>query len=188
MYTPSTLHAPMTDTVAAAQLPSRRDWMAAWALLVLCTAAMVMAAVALVRAHEPRPAPTVAPASAAPTYTPGQVAAATVKTCTAWWSASSAMDDASNAVNESPGPAGWSNPARQQARDRETDITLAQTAYLKSQVDQATPAQLRHLLDQYNELSFAELDATVHHLGDQVDALFKQQNAVMADIDAQCRK
>ena len=98
------------------------------------------------------------------------------------------MDDASNAVNESPGPAGWSNPARQQARDRETDITLAQTAYLKSQVDQATPAQLRHLLDQYNELSFAELDATVHHLGDHVDALFKQQNAVMADIDAQCRK
>jgi hypothetical protein len=186
MCTPSALREPRSGTASVGQVPGRGDWVAAWLLLVLCAAAAVMTAAALVRAQEPRqPAAIPAPP---PAYTSGEVAAATAKTCAVWWTASEAMNNAANAVNDTPGPVGWDNPVRQEARDREADVSLTQTAYLKNQVDPATPAELRRLLDQYHALTFAELDASVHRLGTQVDALIEQQNSVMRGIDSMCGK
>jgi hypothetical protein len=166
--------------------PGRGDWVAAWLLLVLCATAVVMAAAALARAQDPPRQPAAVTPPAPPAYTSAEVDAATAKTCAAWWTASEAMNDAANAVIDTP--VGWDNPVRRQARDREADVSLTQTAYLKNQVDPATPAELRRILGQYHALTFAKLDASVHRLGTQVDALIAQQNGVMRDIDAMCQK
>lgn len=160
--------------------------MAAWLLLVLSGAAAVASGTALARAHEQQPRVSAPVTAATPTYTSDEAAAATSKICVAWWSASEAMNAAANVVIDTP--VGWDNLVRQQARAREADVALTETAYLKNQIDQATPVEVRRLLDQYNALTFAKLDASVHRLGSQVDALIAQQNSVMRDIDAVCEK
>lgn len=160
--------------------------MAAWLLLGFCGAAAIASGTALARAHEQQPGLSAPVTPPAPTYTSDEAAAATSKTCAAWWSASEAMNAAANAVIDTP--VGWDNPVRQQARAREADVALTQTAYLKNQIGQATAAEVRRLLDQYNALTFAKLDASVHRLGTQVDALIAEQNRVIRDIDALCEK
>ena len=177
---------PRSGTSGVSQVPGRGDWVAAWLLLVVDVAAVVMAVAALARAHELRPTAAAAPPAARVAYTAEDVAAATAKTCAIWWTASEALNDAANAVIDTP--EGWDNPVRQAARAHEADVSLTQTAYLKDQVAPAAPAELRRLIDQYNALTFAKLDASVHRLGTQVDALIAQQNGVMRDIDAKCEK
>lgn len=94
------------------------------------------------------------------------------------------MNAAANAVSDTP--KGWDNPIRQKARDAETWISLSQTAYLRSQIDPATPSGLSDMLKEYNALTFAQQDAEIHHAGKTLDALLDQQNTVMSKIDAYC--
>lgn len=167
--------------------PGRADWGVAWLLLVLSAAAVVVAGTALARVNDqPQQPATASTSHTPPAFTAGEVAAATEKTCAAWWTASEVMNAAANAVLDTP--VGWDNPARQAARAHEADVSLTQTAYLKTRIDPATPQELKQLLNEYNALTFAKLDASVHRLGTQVDARIAEQNSVMRAIDSKCDK
>ncbi|WP_131722427.1 hypothetical protein [Mycobacteroides abscessus] len=121
---------------------------------------------------------------ASPTPSPTEISSAKTKLCQDWDTAAVAMTAASNAVADTP--VGWDNPVRKHARDAESQVLLAQTAYLRSRVDSVAPLKLRQLVEEYNTLTIAKQDAAVHHDGKLVDSLIDQQNALVTKLDALC--
>ncbi|EPZ18776.1 hypothetical protein [Mycobacteroides abscessus] len=114
-----------------------------------------------------------------------QVAAAKVAACTAWDSAATTIAASSRAVSAIE--PGWDNPDRIRARQVESRTALTQTAYLNSQVDRAAPREVRMLIAQYNELTMAQQNASIHQRGKTLDALIRQQNDVVDKLEAACR-
>ncbi|SKR61738.1 Uncharacterised protein [Mycobacteroides abscessus subsp. abscessus] len=163
--------------------PSRIEWCSAWLALGAGCAAVAFAAVAV---SQPTQRHTVALTLAAPppAYSPSEVTAAKDSACAAWDTAVDAMTKASDAVASTP--PGWNNPKREQARSTETWVLLSQTAFLRSQVSPATPAELSHLIEQYNVLTLAQQDASVRRDGVAVDSLIDDQNLVVKRVDALC--
>ncbi|MFT9660535.1 hypothetical protein [Mycobacteroides abscessus] len=164
--------------------PSRAEWCAAWLVVVLATFSLSLAAATPQVSTEEEPNAAAAGSEPSSAYSANEAAAAKKKACAAWGSASDSMNAAANAVADTP--KGWDNPVRQKARDTETWVSLSQTAYLRSQIEPATPADLSAMFKEYNALTFAQQDAEIHHAGKTLDLLLDQQNAVMSKVDALC--
>ena len=94
------------------------------------------------------------------------------------------MTPASNAVAALP--AGWDNPDRIRARANETRVVLAETAFLRSEIDAATPATVRNAIEEYNALSIAQQNASIQRLGTDLDRLIDDQNMLTEDIKQHC--
>jgi hypothetical protein len=149
---------------------------------MLAFVAMVLAAVSTLGHHTSRPSqPLPGPE---PVYTNSEVSAAKSKACVAWDNAATEMTRASNAVAELP--PGWDSADRVRARANETRVVLAETAYLRTQVDPATPVSVRNGIDQYNSLSIAQQHAAVQRLGTSLDKLIDDQNAVSEQLKTSC--
>lgn len=166
----------------APKRPSRSALVAGAGFLVLAFVAMVLAAVSTWAGHTSRPLQPV-PGSE-PAYTSSEVSAAKSKACSAWDNAATEMTRASNAVAELP--PGWDSPDRVRARANETRVVIAETAYLRTQVDPATPVSVRNGIDQYNALSIAQQNAAIQRLGTSLDKLIDDQNAVTEQLKKHC--
>ncbi len=162
--------------------PSRSSLIIGAGFLVVAFVAMVLAAVSTWGHHTPRPSqPLPGPA---PIYTNSEVSAAKSKACVAWDNAATEMTRASNAVAELP--PGWDSADRVRARANETRVVLAETAYLRTQVDPATPVSVRDGIEQYNTLSIAQQNAAIQRLGTSLDKLIDDQNAVSEQLKKHC--
>lgn len=165
---------------------TRAQRVSAWLSLAI---AAIAAATAVTASSSPTDPPTQSASHVPvdqPVVPPSEVTAAKQKACTAWDSAAVAMTSASNAVADTP--IGWDNPARQKARERESWVMLTQTAYLRSQIDPASPHELINLLREYNRLTLASQDAAVHRDGKAIDALIDQQNLITEKLEGLCGK
>ncbi|MBX8687833.1 hypothetical protein A5722_01425 [Mycobacterium vulneris] len=65
-------------------------------------------------------------------------------------------------------------------------MVLAETAYLRTQVDPATPVSVRDGIEQYNTLSIAQQNAAIQRLGTSLDKLIDDQNAVSEQLKKHC--
>lgn len=161
----------------------RRGVVAAW---VAVGAAAAAVAVSAVNVSTPRAAPVhtvVVPAGPA-TYTADQVSAAKQQTCAAWKVTSARMSEASTAAAATPQD--WNNPQAQQALAAEARITLTESAYLRSQVSEATPPELTGPISDYLVASFDMEHWTMRRKGTQRDAAIDRGNAAANKVDAVC--
>ncbi|WP_195173719.1 hypothetical protein [Mycobacteroides abscessus] len=165
---------------------TRAQHVSAWLSLAIAAIAAATAVTALIRPTDPPIQSAALVPVDQPVVPPSEVTAAKQKACAAWDSAAVAMTSASNAVADTP--IGWDNPARQKARERESWVMLTQTAYLRSQIDPASPHELINLLREYNRLTIASQDAAVHRDGKAIDALIDQQNLITEKLEGLCGK
>lgn len=159
---------------------SRNTTVAAVSFLVFSAAALVVAL--LTPQSTPQSALSAEPA--APMYTTSEINAAKVKACVAWDASAVAMTTASNRVADTQ--PGWDNPDRIRARTNEARVTLAETAYLRTQIDPPTPESVRSSIERYNALSFARQDAVAHQLGKVEDGLIDDQIVVVKQLESLC--
>jgi len=68
----------------------------------------------------------------------------------------------------------------------EARVTLVETAYMRTQLDPATPESVRSSIERYNALTFAQQDAVAHRLGTAVDKLIDEQNVVVKQLESLC--
>lgn len=158
--------------------------------LVAATGVLAVSVLATISAvttlrHNQAPAPQLPPpAPSAATYADSDINAAKAKACSAWDTAATEMTQASNAVSDqSPG---WDNPDRVRARANETRVVIVETAYLRSQLDPATPAVVRGAIERYNTLSIEQQNASAQRLGTDLDRLINEQNMVSEQIKTNC--
>jgi len=162
--------------------PRSGTW-AAVSFLVLSAVALLVAI--LTPQSTPQPAPS-AKGPSAPIYTASEINAAKVKACAAWDASAVAMTTASNLVAGTQ--PGWDNPDRIRARAHEARVVLAETAYMRTQLDPATPEAVRTSIEHYNALSFARQDAVAHQLGRVEDGLIDDQIVIVKQLESQCAK
>lgn len=149
------------------------------------TVSVVALCLAIATRHHGEPQSVVAtPSPQTQIYTSAEINAAKAKACSAWDNAAAEMTRASNAVAALP--AGWDNPDRIRARANETRVVLAETAFLRSEIDAATPATVRNAIEQYNALSIAQQNASIQRLGTDLDRLIDDQNMLTEDIKQHC--
>ena len=182
IYTP--LQAEPTPALApppsvAPTAPRSGTW-AAVSFLVLSAAALLVAIVT--PQSTPQAAP--APEPTAPTYTASEINAAKVKACSAWDASAVAMTSAGNSVAQLP--PSWDGPEQMKALANEARVTLVETAYMRTQIDPATPESVRSSIERYNALTVAQQDAVAHRLGTAVDKLIDEQNVVVKQLESLC--
>ncbi|BBX88233.1 hypothetical protein [Mycolicibacterium aubagnense] len=161
----------------------RRGVVAAWVAVAAAAAAVAVSAVNL---STPQAAPvhtTVVPAGPA-TYTTDQVAAAKQQTCAAWKTASAQMAGASNAAADAP--PNWSNPDTKNALAAEARTTLAESAYLRSQIGDATPLELTGPIHDYLVASFDMEHWTMRRNGPNRHEAIGRSNIAANKVDAAC--
>ncbi|WP_146212919.1 hypothetical protein [Mycolicibacterium mucogenicum] len=149
--------------------------------LVVSAAALLVALLA--PQSTPQPAPPPKPPTS-PAYTASEVNAAKVKACAAWDASAVAMTSAGNSVAQLP--PSWDGPEQMKALANEARVTLVETAYMRTQVDPATPESVRSSIERYNALTFAQQDAVAHRLGTRVDKLIDEQNVVVKQLESLC--
>ncbi|OBB16995.1 hypothetical protein A5761_11080 [Mycolicibacterium setense] len=181
-YTPLKSEPAHTPYPTSPEQPSRSSFIVGAGFVAVAFVAMVLAAVGTLGHHAPRASQQ--SVGADPIYTSSDVSAATSKACIAWDKAATAMTRASNAVAELP--PGWDSADRVRARANETRVVIAETAYLRTQVDPATPVSVRDGIDRYNTLSIAQQNAAIQRLGTSLDKLIDDQNAVSDQLKQQC--
>ncbi len=171
----------LTGPSGPAPTPPRTGTWAAVSFLVLSAAALLVAILTpqSTRQLAPTPQP-----PAAPVYTASEINAAKVKACAAWDASAVAMTTASNLVAGTQ--PGWDNPDRLRARANEARVTLAETAYMRTQLDPATPEAVRSSIERYNALSFARQDAVAHQLGKVEDGFIDDQIVIVKQLESQC--
>lgn len=182
-YTPLKSDPVLTPPDQTSPKRSRSSLTVGAGFLVLSFVAMVLAGANTWGHQTPRPMQPF-PGSDEPAYTSSEVSAAKSKACVAWDNAATEMTRASNAVAELP--PGWDSPDRVRARANETRVVIAETAYLRTQVDPATPVSVRDGIDQYNVLSIAQQNAAIQRLGTSLDKLIDDQNAVSEQLKKHC--
>lgn len=164
---------------AAPTAPHSGTWAAVSFLFVSATALLVAI---VIPQSNPQAAPS--PKPMAPVYTAGEINAAKVKACAAWDASAVAMTSAGAPIAQLP--ANWDGPEQIKARDGEARVTLVETAYMRAQLDPATPESVRNSIEQYNALSFARQDAVAHRLGRLEDKLIDDQNVVVKQLESLC--
>lgn len=176
---------PPNQSASAKKTGSWVPLVAATGVLAISVLATISAATTL-RHNQVPPSPS-QPLPAAPpaaTFADSDVNAAKAKACSAWDTAATEMTQASNAVSRQP--PGWDDPDRVRARANETRVVIVETAYLRSQVDPATPAVVRGAIERYNALSIAQQNASAQRLGTVLDKLINDQNMVSEQIKTHC--
>lgn len=169
----------LTGPTSDAPARSRTGTWAALSFLVLSAAALLVAIWTPQTVGQPQ-----FPVATAPAHTASEINAAKVKACAAWATSAGAMTTASNLVGATQ--PGWDNPDRIRARANDARVTLVETAYMRTQLDPATPDPLRSSVERYNALSFALQDATAHRLGKLEDKIIDEQNIVVKQLESLC--
>lgn len=161
----------------------RRGVVAAWIAVAAAAASVTVSAVNM---STPQAAPlhTVVVPAGPVTYTADQIAAAKQQTCAAWKTASAQMAEASNAAADAP--PNWSNPVTQNALASEARTTLAETAYLRSQIGDATPAELTGPIHDYLAASIDMEHWTMRRNGPNRHDAISRSNIAANKVDAAC--
>lgn len=161
----------------------RRGVVSAWVAVAAAAAAM---AVSAVNVSTPQAAPvhTVVVPTGPVTYTADQVAAAKQQTCAAWKTASAQMASSSNAAADAP--PSWSNPDTQNALAAEARTTVAESAYLRSQIGDATPPELTGPIHDYLVASFDMEHWTMRRNGPNRHEAIGRSNIAADKADAAC--
>lgn len=170
-----------TPQPSAAPTGPRSGTWAAVSFLVVSAVALLVAI--LTPQSTPQPVPS-AKGPTAPIYMASEINAAKVKACAAWDASAVAMTSAGAPIAQLP--PNWDGPEQIKARDSEARVTLVETAYMRAQLDPATPESVRSSIEQYNALSFARQDAVAHRLGKLEDKLIDDQNLVVKQLESLC--
>lgn len=192
----STPHAPGAAALnqnGSSALPSGRRPGQPIARTILATLALVAfatAGFAIVRAstaNQTKTAPihtvVVTPPTAA-TFSASDVQKATAKACTAWDNVSVAIADAGRKSAEAP--ADWANPITRAADATAARVTLTQVAFLRTQITQAAPTDLKRNLAAWQELAVAIEHSMVQQRASLNKQLIAQQTSLNRTIESQC--
>lgn len=151
--------------------------------LAISALATVVSAVGLVVADKPAQHTVIVPAPPS-VYTAAETAAAKDAACMAWVSASEAMAKNGNAVANAP--LGWDEPETRDAIGIEARSALVQKAHLMSQVDVATPAEIKASIHDFLVAHNDYEEATMRRMGSEADAATDRINAAVVSVNRLC--
>ncbi|WP_301149874.1 hypothetical protein [Mycobacterium simiae] len=119
-----------------------------------------------------------------PSFSAEEIAVSKKRGCEAWEITSQRMVAAGGDVAHAP--RGWNDPVKREAVISEARITLAETAYLQTQVGPAAPQELTQPLHDYLVASFDMLHETLLLHGRARNDAIDRINAATDRVDAVC--